>query len=138
MVSPVGNQCLKSLCLSKTSSNKTQTGVVFFAPFICKKGKKDPKLLLCCFISKNCVKLKSENLEWGEIIRYRVKTKKTRTPIVDVGGEERETEKNRGNYLGYLWLLLLLLVLLLPLVWHLCFCEGKLSFTTNRVLKKVS
>ena len=136
MVSPVGNQCLKSLCLSKTSSNKNQTGVFFFAPFICKKGKKEPKLLLCCFISKNCVKSKSEILEWGEIIRYRVK--KTRTPIVDVGGEERETEKNRGNYLGYLWLLLLLLVLLLPLVWHLWYCEGKLTFTTNRVLKKVS
>ena len=138
MVSPVGNQCLKSLCLSKTSSNKTQTGVVFFAPFICKKGKKDPKLLLCCFISKNCVKLKSENLEWGEIIRYRVKTKKPGPQLLMLGVRRERQKKSRGNYLGNLLLLLLLLVLLLPLVWHLCFCEGKLSFTTNRVLKKVS
>ena len=93
MVSPVGNQCLKSLCLSKTSSNKNQTGVVFFAPFICKKGKKDPKLLLCCFISKNCVKLKSENLEWGEIIRYRVKTKKNPGPQLLMLGVRRERQK---------------------------------------------
>ena len=137
MVSPVGNQCLKSLCLSKTSSNKNQTGVVFFAPFICKKGKKDPKLLLCCFISKNCVKLKSENLEWGEIIRYRVK-KKPGPQLLMLGVRRERQKKSRGNYLGNLLLLLLLLVLLLPLIWHLWDCEGKLTFTTNRVLKKVS
>ena len=100
MVSPVGNQCLKSLCLSKTSSNKTQTGVVFFAPFICKKGKKDPKLLLCCFISKNCVKLKSENLEWGEIIRYRVKTKKPGPQLLMLGVRRERQKKTEVITLG--------------------------------------